>query len=108
MKKPDPRNYIANLDKNTSRIEELIRQYFEDYKNGNLYREFILRNIWKQTVGTNVWKQTKKIYEKDGTLFIKISSPAAKSEVMMRKNNIIERFNSLFETYGVINKIVLL
>ncbi len=107
-KKIDTRNYIHNLVSSTSTVQELLQQFFIDAKTGNLYREVILKKIWMDTVGEKIWRTTLRVSEKDGILFIKMRSSVAKSEVIIRKNEILTEFNKKFSQYGKIEKIVLI
>jgi hypothetical protein len=107
-KKPDPRNYIQNLSNNTSRINDLLQQFFIDAQTGNLYREVILKKLWLETVGEKIWRATLQISEKNGILFIKMKSSIAKSEVLIRKNELLDTFNKKFNKYGKIKKMVLI
>ncbi len=107
-KKFDKRNYIANLTNNTSKIDELMKQLFVDSKSGKLLKNINLRKIWKETAGEAIDRETVKIYERDGKLFVKLRSAAAKSEIMLIKENLLTRFNEQYEGFGIIKNIVLL
>ncbi len=107
-KKFDKRNYIANLTNNTSKIDELMKGLFADSKSGKLLKDITLRKIWKETAGELIDKETVKIYERDGKLFVKLRSAAAKSEVMLIKENLIVKFNEKYGSLGNIKTIVLI
>ena len=107
-KKFDKRNYIANLTNNTTRIDELMKSVISDSKNGKLLKQITLRNIWKETVGELINRETVKIFEKEGKLYVKLRSAAAKSEVLLIKEQLLNKFNDKYKIYGTVKTIILI
>ena len=107
-KKFDKRNYIANLTNNTSKLDEVMNNLLSDSKSGKLLKELTLRNIWKKSAGDLIYSETIKVFQKDGKLFVKLHSPAAKTEFMLNKERILQKFNTEYSGKGGIIKTIVL
>ena len=52
--------------------------------------------VWEEITGDLIKKLTKKIYVYDKVLFVSVSAPALRSELMMMRGNICEEINNHF------------
>jgi predicted nucleic acid-binding Zn ribbon protein len=50
-------------------------------------------NFWKEVAGKEISKYSEPIKVEDGTLFIKVSSPSWRNELIMLKPKIKEKLN---------------
>ncbi len=65
-------------------------------KESSLDHRYLVQSVideWPDIVGPLFAKYTTKIYENKGTLFVNISSAAAKNELMMAKTILIKTIN---------------
>ena len=52
--------------------------------------------VWEEITGHLIKNITKKIYVYDKVLFVSVSAPALRSELMMMRGNICEEINNHF------------
>lgn len=59
----------------------------------NRLKEVSLLNSWEDIAGRAIAKRTTKVIMKDGTMFIYLSSPVVRNELMMIRESLRERLN---------------
>lgn len=64
-----------------------------------------IKSLWGKVTGEQVAKRTVNIYKKGKTLFVKVSSPAIKHDLLYRQGGIITSLNSLLGEDSRINNI---
>lgn len=65
-------------------------------KQSHLDNKYLVQSViddWPEIVGPLFAKYTTNIYENNGTLFVNISSAAAKNELVMAKSILIKNIN---------------
>jgi hypothetical protein len=92
---------------NTEPLGEVFKQYLKAIGAEKKMKEIQIRNNWEEIVGRTFNRYTENIYIKNKILYIKMSSPAAKQELMMIKTEITDKIN-LEAKETIINSIVLL
>lgn len=78
---------------NDQPIHEVLRNLV---KKGPLEQGFYdtkVKEIWKEKIGKLIMKHTSKIFYKNGTVYINLSSAPLRNELMMGKEKLIESFN---------------
>jgi len=89
------------------KIDAVIKEFLGEINIDKKLREVSLVSQWESLMGKMVASRTEKISLRNGTLYITLSSPVLKNELMMMRQDIIEKLN---ETAGekLVCKIVLL
>lgn len=89
------------------RIDTVIREFLGEINIAKKLSEVSVVSQWESLMGKMVSSRTEKIYIKNGTLYLKLKSPALKNELMMMRQAIIERMN---ESAGeqIVSRIVIL
>lgn len=90
----------------TLNISEIISSLLKDQGLEEKLYENRLMNSWETLLGKTISKYTRSMYIKDKVLFVYLTSPVVKNEVMMIRDELVKRLN---EKAGknVIDKIVL-
>lgn len=90
----------------TLNISEIISLLLKDQGLEEKLYENRLMNSWETVLGKTISKYTRSMYLKDRVLFVYLTSPVVKNEVMMIRDELVKRLN---EKAGknVIDKIVL-
>ena len=90
----------------TISLKEAIQDYIREMNLEDKLKEAGLINSWKDTVGNAIASRTTKIYIKDKTLYVHLSSSVVRNELMMLKKALMDKLN---EKGGgeVINEIIL-
>lgn len=90
---------------NTEKLSDLIRGYVEDNHLENKLTEVDIISSWEGLLGKTVAGYTRQLRISNGTLFVNLSSPIVRNELMMMKEEIRKRLN---EKAGkeIINQIV--
>jgi len=89
------------------KLDSVIKDYLGEINITKKLREVSVVSQWELLMGKMVSSRTEKIYIKNGALYLKLSSPVLKNELMMMRQDIIDRMN---ESAGeqVISRIVML
>ncbi|MHA7109076.1 DUF721 domain-containing protein [Sunxiuqinia elliptica] len=78
---------------NTQKLSEVLRDYIEENKLQKKLTEIDLIASWEQVVGKTIARYTESLRISNGTLFVKTSSPALRSELVMMKEQLKARLN---------------
>ncbi|MEN6456968.1 MAG: DUF721 domain-containing protein [Prolixibacteraceae bacterium] len=78
---------------NTEKLGDLIRGYVEDNHLENKLKEVDIISSWEGLLGKTVAGYTQGLRITNGTLFVKISSPVVRNELLMMKEEIRKRLN---------------
>lgn len=78
----------------TVSIAEAITDYIKEMNIGGKLGEAGVINSWEEIVGKAISSRTKKIFIKDGVLFVYLSSSVVRNELMMLRNALKEKINS--------------
>lgn len=57
------------------------------------YNEYRLLNSWEEVMGQGIARFTADKYIKNQILFVRLTSPVVKNELMMGRKNIVRRLN---------------
>lgn len=79
---------------NDKSIKEAIEQMMQVYKIKRKFDETGIIAHWPDIVGKAVASRTKEIFVLDKKLFLRIESSVIKNELMVVRNQIIERINN--------------
>jgi predicted nucleic acid-binding Zn ribbon protein len=71
-------------------LKEALNDMFQKYRLSNKFNEMKLIGSWESIMGKPIASRTSKIYIKDKTLFVKLSSAPLKNELLISKNKILE------------------
>lgn len=80
----------------TEQINVLVEQILRDIaKRGDNYKHLIIEE-WKRLLGVTVTNATQKIYIRDNKLYIHLSSPVIKQEIIFLREKILTHMNTKF------------
>ncbi len=88
-------------------LKEAMSNFFEEnesLKVGLAERKVV--TAWKELFGEGVAHYTKKIYLRNNTLYIHLSSSVLRAELLMNKQNLIDKLNETAEM-DIVKDIVL-
>lgn len=77
----------------TTTMKDAVYDLLNTYRIKNKYDEAHIVQAWSDLMGEGVAKRTQDIYIKNQTIFIKISSPPLRNELLMQKTDILNRLN---------------
>lgn len=78
---------------NTEKLSEVLRQYIDQNNLQPKLSELNIVDQWEQLMGKTVASYTEELRISNGTLFIKLSSPILKNELIMGREIIKKRLN---------------
>ena len=78
---------------NTQKLSEVLKDYIEENKLHKKLTEVDLIASWEKVVGRTIARYTESLRISNGTLFVKTSSPALRSELVMMKEQLKNRLN---------------
>ncbi|MCR9066454.1 MAG: DUF721 domain-containing protein [Cytophagales bacterium] len=74
-------------------LKEAIDAFLDSFNLKTKYSETHLIASWEKMMGKTIAVRTEKIYLRDRTLFLKISSAPLRQELVLAKSKLIERIN---------------
>lgn len=92
----------SNLIKLGDAISQILKEEHLDVK----ISRFTVRNSWKEIAGEMIAKNTSEISFRKKTIFITLSSPALKQELLYRKEELMGNINK-FCGYKLIDTLVI-
>ncbi|MFV0376320.1 MAG: DUF721 domain-containing protein [Mangrovibacterium sp.] len=78
---------------NTEKLSEVLRQYIEQNKLQPKLSELNIVDSWEELMGKTVASYTEELRISNGTLFVKLSSPILRNELVMGREIIKKRLN---------------
>jgi predicted nucleic acid-binding Zn ribbon protein len=75
------------------KIRDVLQEFLRENKLDVKLRERGLIDSWEELMGKTISRATKKIYIKEGKLFIVISSSVIRNELYMLKQEIVRKLN---------------
>lgn len=100
-KKDDPRKAQA------APLKEAINDLLKVYRIDGKFNQTKVIAFWEKTMGKTIANRTGRIFLKDKTLFIEITSAPLKHELSLSKSKMIELINKEFGA-GLVEDIVIL
>ena len=85
---------------NDKSLKEAFEQMLQVYKIKRRYDETGVKSSWPKLVGTAVANRTKDIYVYDKKLFLRIESSVIKNELLLMRDQIIQKINE--EAKGIL------
>jgi hypothetical protein len=74
-------------------LSEALRDYIREMNLGDKLSEVGVINSWEDIVGKAISSRTTKIYMKDHTLFVHLSSSVVRNELLMLREALREKLN---------------
>jgi predicted nucleic acid-binding Zn ribbon protein len=78
---------------NTQPIEQVIREFLRDNHIEQKLKEVSIVSQWESLMGRMVAVRTSEIYIRNHILYIRVTSSVLKNELMMMRQEIIDRIN---------------
>jgi predicted nucleic acid-binding Zn ribbon protein len=78
---------------NIRKIRDVLQQFLRENRLDVKLKERQLIESWEELMGKTISRSTKKIYIKDGKLFVVISSSVIRNELHMLKQEIVKKLN---------------
>ena len=79
-------------------LKKVIENLFKESQLENTFIETKIPIIWNEVVGKYISERTTKVYAKNSTLFVYLSSAPLKQEMLFNKEKIISLINEKLET----------
>jgi predicted nucleic acid-binding Zn ribbon protein len=90
---------------NTQSLAEALRDYISEMKMERKLKEVDVVQSWESLLGKTIARYTRNIYLSRGILYVEITSPVVKNELLMMREEIRQRMNKQAEE-EMITKIV--
>lgn len=77
----------------TISLAEAIQDYIEAMKLGRGLGEITLISSWEEITGKAVASRTKKLYIRDGILYVYLTSSVVRNELLMLRQELVRKLN---------------
>jgi predicted nucleic acid-binding Zn ribbon protein len=78
---------------NTQTIAQVLREYIDTLSIRRKLKESRLEKQWEELLGKNAASLTRKLYIKDGILYVFLNSSVLRNELLMMRETLIRRIN---------------
>lgn len=79
--------------RNTEQIGEVIHQFLRLNGIETPYNQYRLMEAWPVVMGEAIQRYTRNIFIKNQTLYVQLSSPAVKQNLLMEHRSLARRLN---------------
>ena len=76
-------------------MADVLKEYRKDMNIDNKLKELELINSWEEIAGQAIARRTTKLYIKERTLVIHLSSTVVRNELQMNKSTLVQRLNEM-------------
>ena len=90
---------------NTQSLAEALRDYIREMRMERKLKEVDVVQSWEALLGKTIARYTRNIYLSRGILYVEITSPVVKNELLMMREEIRQRMNKQAEE-ELVTKIV--
>ncbi len=92
--------------KNSQTIGEVLREYIDSLHMRRKLKESRIEKQWEELLGKNAASLTKRVFIRNGVLYVYLNSSVLRNEILMMRETLIARIN---ENAGeeIVTKIVL-
>ncbi len=77
----------------TQKIAVILGEFLQDTRIGTKMKEIRALGNWEELLGRSVARSTKKLFIRDGKLYVYLSSPVVRNELFMIRDDILKKFN---------------
>jgi predicted nucleic acid-binding Zn ribbon protein len=78
---------------NIRKLRDILNDFLRENKLDARLKERQVIESWEELMGRTIFRATKKIYIKEGKLFVVISSSVVRNELHMLKHEIVRKLN---------------
>ena len=93
--------------RNSESLTDVLRGYLREEGLETPLNQYRIIDSWKEVLGAGVARYTGNMFIKNQTLFVKITSPVLKNDLMMARTRLVTQLNEQVGAY-VISDIVFL
>ncbi|MBN2480847.1 MAG: DUF721 domain-containing protein [Bacteroidales bacterium] len=79
----------------TQKIDLVIREFLREIQIDRKLKEVHLVTEWESLMGKMVASRTRSVYIRNRTLFVHVTSSVLKNELIMIRQNIVDRLNEV-------------
>ena len=79
---------------NSESIGDLIRQYLRQQGLESPLNEYRLVQGWSYVMGPIIARYTRDVFIRNQTLYVRLSSPAVRQELLMQRRELVIRLNA--------------
>lgn len=80
---------------NTQRLSDVLKNYVHENKMERKLSELDLIKSWETVMGKTVARYTGNLYIRNSTLFVEVTSPVVRTELLMMREEIRVRLNEV-------------
>lgn len=80
--------------RNTEQLDSILARYLRSEGLETPLNEYRLVNAWSEVMGAAVARYTGKVYIYNRTLYVELLSPALRSNLFMRRAELVRRLNA--------------
>lgn len=74
-------------------VGDIVRLFMRQEGLETPYNQYRLVNSWEEVMGEGIARFTSEKFIKNQTLFVKITSPVVKNDLMMARSSIVKKLN---------------
>jgi len=80
---------------NTQKISEVLRDFVRENRMEHKLKEVDIVHSWEELLGKTIARYTRKVYISHKVLYVEISSPVVKNELIYMREEIRKKINEM-------------
>lgn len=78
---------------NSESVTNVVHRFLREYGLESPLNQYRLLAQWEKVMGPEVARQTRKLYIRNQSLYVELTSPALRMDLMMRRTELVRRLN---------------
>lgn len=78
---------------NSESVTNVVHRFLREYGLESPLNQYRLLAQWEKVMGSEVARQTRKLYIRNQSLCVELTSPALRMDLMMRRTELVRRLN---------------
>lgn len=84
-------------------LSDVLRRFMRESGLESPLNQYRVMNVWAKVVGDFVARQTSELFIRNQTLYVRLSSPALKSDLMMKRKQLAQQLNEEVGAFVVVD-----
>jgi predicted nucleic acid-binding Zn ribbon protein len=84
-------------------LSDVLRRFMRESGLESPLNQYRVMNVWAKVVGDFAARQTSELFIRNQTLYVRLSSPALKSDLMMKRKQLAQQLNEEVGAFVVVD-----
>ena len=91
---------------NSESIAHVIQRFLREYGLESPLNQYRLLSQWENVMGPEVARLTERVFVKNQTLLVVVSSPALRADLMLKRKQLVQKLNHAVGAQVIVDVLV--